>query len=159
MLCQPLGRHSRIQRRHDGHACCGDLSLDAGTGHVARCHVPVVAAAGYKHCFGTIQNGQIGDLVGAIGDALQIRLHQSGQTGGLQISMPELEDARHQPKQLAVGSCIADVHKGLEVTARSGARHGASLASLGRGQARVVGIKGFDDGQTFFQAGNPVLAV
>ena len=159
MLFQPFGCYVRIQRRHDSHACCGNLRRDARTLYVARCHVAMVAAAGYKHRFGAIQNGQISDLIGAIVDALQIRLHQSWETCGLQIGMPELENARHQPKQLAIGSGIANVHKCFEVTACGGTRHVATLASLGRGQARVVGIKGFDDGQAFFKAGNPVLAV
>jgi len=127
--------------------------------HIAGVHAAVGAVAGDVDDVVTVHHAHIRNLLRAGRDALQKRLHDARQACRLQVGLAQAQYPWREPKQLAVGGHIAQVLQRQQVAACGGARHATALAGLAGGHARVGIVKGFDDGQAFFQTGNPVFLV
>ena len=73
--------------------------------------------------------------------------------------MSQSQDAWVQPKKFAIGADIAQMRQGFEVAPSGGSCHAATRTGLSGGQAGVFGIKGFNDGQAFFETRNPISGI
>jgi hypothetical protein len=91
-------------------------------------------------------------------EPFQVGLGDLGQAQAREVRVAEVEHARSEREQAAVGADVAEVDEREQETAGGSARKPGAAGDVGERQFRVVGAEGPDDRQPAFQRLDEVLA-
>ena len=92
------------------------------------------------------------------GEPFQVRLGDLGQAQAREVRVAEVEHARREREQAAVGADVAEVGEREQEAAGGGAREPGAAGDVGERQLRVLGAEGPDDRQAALQRLDEVLA-
>ena len=87
-----------------------------------------------------------------------MRLGDLGQAQARQVRVAEVEHARGEREQAAVGADVAEVGEREQEAARGGAREAGAAGDVGERQLRVVGAERADHREAALQRLDEVLA-
>ena len=91
------------------------------------------------------------DSLHVVDEVAQVRPRDLGQAERRQVRPPELEHARAQPEQAAVGAHVAELHERQHEAASCRAREAGDLGDVAQRERRVLGVERADDREAALQ--------